>query len=289
MSGLVVVSDTHTDQFKQTFNNFSLNKILTDVTLVCDDKVKIEAHRIILCAGSSMFKEFFIDNPHSHPILYLKGVKQQHLQHILEYLYDGKTKLPQKDVNHFLNLAKDLEVLGLETEGESEDVQEQLEHQQNTKRNPNKCQDCSFQGLSVDSLEKHIEFVHKGYSSKSKLAETKDHETLKIDYDDSVTEKDQVLESSSLISWEGEHLYPPANKPKNPSIIWNFGGFRKHSTTGQLDKGVYVCSFCGRELSYCASTSNIMKHITRHHKNQIPLNQYKTEVTSVKLVLRDCD
>merc|ERR1712126_476725 len=159
MSGLLVVSDTYTDQFKQTFNNFSVNKILTDVTLVCDDKVKIEAHRIILCAGSAMFKEFFVDNPQSHPILYLRGVKQQHLKHILEYIYDGKTKIPQKDVNHFLDLAKakDLEVLGLETEGEAEDVQEEFENQETTLINPipNKCKECSFQGLTLDSLYKH--------------------------------------------------------------------------------------------------------------------------------------
>merc|ERR1712126_12920 len=268
MSGLLVVSDTYTDQFKQTFNNFSVNKILTDVTLVCDDKVKIEAHRIILCAGSSMFKEMFLDNPHSHPILFLKGVKQQHLRHILEYLYQGKTKIPQKDVNHFLDLAKDLEVLGLENEGETEDVQEALEHQENSLPTSisNKCQDCSFQGLTLDSLDKHIEFVHKE-DSQSKIKINTDLETLKMEYDAPVFEKDPV------ISWEGEQLFPPANISKNPSIVWNFGGFRKDSKTGKPDTRVFICSFCGRQLKYCGSTTNLMNHAISQHKNQVSLYQ----------------
>ena len=267
-----MVSDTHTDQFKQTFSNFSVNKILTDVTLVCDDKVKIEAHRIILCAGSAMFKEFFVDNPQSHPILYLRGVKQQHLKHILEYIYDGKTKIPQKDVNHFLDLAKDLEVLGLETEGESEDVQVEFENQENTLRNPNKCKDCSFQGLTLDSLDKHMELYHKRNASESKLIENTDIEMLQNEWisDTPMNEKDKFLDSTTFLSWEGELLYPPfKRKSKNPSMIWDYGGLRKPSTTGKLDIEVYVCSLCGVHIKYRHSTTGIIRHLKRHHENQV--------------------
>ena len=35
-------------------------------------------------------------------------------------------------------------------------------------------------------------------------------------------------EGSSFPTWQSETLYPPSTrKVKNPSLIWNFGGFNK--------------------------------------------------------------
>ena len=280
MSGLLVVSDSHTDQFKKTFTDFSSNKILTDVTLVCDDKVKIEAHRIILCAGSSMFKEFFIDNLHPHPMLYLKGVKHQILRHILEYLYEGKTKIPQKDVNSFLDLAKDLEVLGLESEGDPENSEEYINQLENSvmNHNQNKCQNCHFQGLTFHALQKHVAFMHKydnGNSSKPSFTDNQDLETLKIELDapDNATavdieEKDNENTSDEeLLTFEPQTVLSKGVK----SLIWKFFIFKGTLSKGALKDFVY-CKSCPREtkLAYCGgTTTSLWNHMKRHHEKEL--------------------
>ena len=116
MRALQLESDNLANQFIQTFAKFSQTNTLTDVTLVSDDRIRIEAHKIVLCAGSSMFQDFFVNNTHGHPLLYLRGIKHQELKSVLEFLYNGTTRIPQMEVDKFLEVAKELEVFGLESE-----------------------------------------------------------------------------------------------------------------------------------------------------------------------------
>ena len=55
----------------------------TDVTLVSDDKVQFQAHKCVLSACSPVLKNLLLNNPHSHPLIYLRGVKQKELNSIL--------------------------------------------------------------------------------------------------------------------------------------------------------------------------------------------------------------
>ena len=86
MNPLFISSDNHTSEWLKTFNEHFNQNNFTDVTLITDDHVKIEAHKLVLCSGSKMFEKFLMDNPHSHPMMYLKGIKEQELKPLLEYL-----------------------------------------------------------------------------------------------------------------------------------------------------------------------------------------------------------
>ena len=54
-----------------------------DVTLVSDDK---NAFKFVLGASSPVLKELLISNPHSHPTVYLKGIKKIELNSILQFI-----------------------------------------------------------------------------------------------------------------------------------------------------------------------------------------------------------
>jgi len=99
--------------------------------LITDDHVKIEAHKLILCSGSKMFEKFLVNNPHSHPMMFMKGIKEQELKPLLEYLYRGETKISNEIVFNFMKLAQDLEITGLHSENKSEDKVVDTEFQQN--------------------------------------------------------------------------------------------------------------------------------------------------------------
>jgi len=103
-----------------TYRDLVLEGNFADVTLVTDDQIQIPAHKIVLSGSSSVFKSIFLNNPHTHPLLYLRGVKQEELQSILQFIYLGQTKVDKDRVKEFFNTAKDFEIKGLETNSVNE-------------------------------------------------------------------------------------------------------------------------------------------------------------------------
>ena len=98
------------------------NHDLVDVTLLSQDSKKVLAHKVILSSGSVFFKEVLTNNCHPHPLIYLKGVDNEVLQAVVDFLYQGQVEVRQEVVQAFMATAKDLKVEGLhdvEEEGES--------------------------------------------------------------------------------------------------------------------------------------------------------------------------
>ena len=82
----------------------------TDVTLVSDDQIQFQAHQFILGACSPAMKNILLENSHSHPLIYLRGVMQEELRSILEFIYLGETRISQDRIGQFLNSTKDLQI-----------------------------------------------------------------------------------------------------------------------------------------------------------------------------------
>ena len=81
-----------------------------DVTLVCDELIPFQAHKIILSSCSTVLKCILLDNPHNHPLVFLPGVKKHHLRAVLEFAYHGEVVLPYDGIDQFLALVKNLEI-----------------------------------------------------------------------------------------------------------------------------------------------------------------------------------
>merc|ERR1712106_83794 len=94
------------------FRELREDKDFFDITLACDDE-QIQAHKVILSACSSFFRNVLRRNSHQHPLLYLKGVKFTDLQSVLNFMYHGEVNVAQEELNSFLAVAEDLKVKGL--------------------------------------------------------------------------------------------------------------------------------------------------------------------------------
>ena len=82
-----------------------------DVTLVCDDKKKLKAHRNILSACSPVFKNMLkIDQQSNHPVIYLRGIQHLQMEAILKFVYLGETSIHQDILTEFIQTAKLLEI-----------------------------------------------------------------------------------------------------------------------------------------------------------------------------------
>jgi len=95
--------------------NFNLKELLasdtfSDVTLVSDDKKLFSAHKFVLAACSPIMKDLIIKNPHTHPVIYLRGIKSLELNAILHFLYLGQTRFHRSRTDDFFEAGRELKI-----------------------------------------------------------------------------------------------------------------------------------------------------------------------------------
>ena len=66
---------------------------LTDVTLICEDKKQIRAHKNILGVSSNFFRDIFKSDKSSHQTIYLRGIKHSVMAPILQFVYLGEATM----------------------------------------------------------------------------------------------------------------------------------------------------------------------------------------------------
>ena len=81
-------------------NNF------TDVTLVCDDKRQLKAHKVVLSACSPVLQRIVNDGS----VLFVTGVEYEVMESILDFMYTGVLNCSHEKKNEFLNVAKNLQI-----------------------------------------------------------------------------------------------------------------------------------------------------------------------------------
>jgi len=108
------------DQFdtniRDYFRTLSENQRFFDVTLATDDGQQIQAHKIILSAGSNFFSDIFLKSNHSNMLIYLKGISSAQLEPIIDFMYKGEAFITQDELKQFLETGKELQVKGIQGE-----------------------------------------------------------------------------------------------------------------------------------------------------------------------------
>ncbi|KAJ8888022.1 hypothetical protein PR048_007507 [Dryococelus australis] len=95
-----------------SFHEFREREELVDMTLVARDG-SLQAHRLLLSAGSPYLQHLLEASPCDHPVLILGDVGHRELLGILEFMYRGEVQLAQADLGAFLQAAEMLQVKGL--------------------------------------------------------------------------------------------------------------------------------------------------------------------------------
>ena len=81
-----------------------------DVTLACEDGKTLEAHRIILCSSSRFFQKILKQNQHPHPFLYMRGLKSEEVENLLDFCYFGEASILQKILDSFMLFTEELQM-----------------------------------------------------------------------------------------------------------------------------------------------------------------------------------
>ena len=104
---------SYSEHVSGMLSHFLSSNLYADVTLVCADKTKLEAHRLVLSMCSNFFKDILSFETEGKLIIYLKGIDGQEMQSILQFMYIGETTFPQSRTSQFLKVASDFELKAL--------------------------------------------------------------------------------------------------------------------------------------------------------------------------------
>merc|ERR1719318_1501898 len=99
---------------RESFRKLREDQRLFDVTLATDDGHQIQAHKMILSAGSDFFNNIFMTTDHTNMLIYLKGVNRVELENVADFLYNGEASVAQEELSKFLETAQGLQVKGLQ-------------------------------------------------------------------------------------------------------------------------------------------------------------------------------
>jgi len=130
---------TYSDHLQDLLHNMRKMEYLTDVTLVCDDQKQFKAHKIVLSACSTVFKNIIDSLPLNSSVIYLRGIQHQEIDSILEFMYLGVATFYQERMNEFMNVAKNLKIKEISNIDEefNEDLLETAHHQNNDQEEAN--------------------------------------------------------------------------------------------------------------------------------------------------------
>ncbi|XP_075586507.1 uncharacterized protein LOC124490290 [Dermatophagoides farinae] len=110
-----VIRLNHQDRMSSAFESMLCDEMFCDVTIICNGQA-VKAHRVILAAASSYFKEIFQHIPFGFcPIVFLKNFTNEDLNNILEFIYKGILVIPSDRIQSLIDSAKSLGIVGLAT------------------------------------------------------------------------------------------------------------------------------------------------------------------------------
>merc|ERR1712129_167853 len=109
----------------RSFQDIRTSGEFLDVTLACENET-VEAHKVVISACSPFFRHVLATAKQAHPFIYLKGILHEDLVALLDYMYNGETKVAAEHVNRFIEAAQELKIKGLAFEEATEEKKESI-------------------------------------------------------------------------------------------------------------------------------------------------------------------
>ena len=241
----------YTQNIGSTFADLRAANDFSDVTLACEDGKQIQAHKIVLSAGSHFFKNILKNRKDLSPIVFMRGIKRHCLEAILDFLYLGEVNIMQDDLNEFLQIAEELQLKGLVTSSKTSEEQpiekstypEVGKEPKKVKYNVKK---------TLDILEVKHEYEGPGVIEEEPIEQSRQVVTLAETA--GLAQKMEEFIERSEGGWSCTVCGKQAKRRNN---------LMRHSET-HMDGLSYPCNECGKDFRCSA---NLKNHKYRSHKS----------------------
>lgn len=238
------------ENLTSTFSDLRNDEHLVDVTLACEDGTQIEAHKIVLTAGSHFFKSLLKTKRKDTPIIYMRGLKGSELSAIVDFLYHGEANIQQDELNNFLSLAEELELRGLEGGKEKSTKCDKIatRNHNNDETKPN----VTGESLDISGIAKlPIQEFSQDIISEDIYGHSK--QVVQMDPNDDLDQKMSELIQRTGETWACTVCGKQAANKNN---------LKKH-TQLHIQGLSYPCTYCGKDFR---CKNNLTTHIYRAHK-----------------------
>ena len=227
-----------------------------DVTLIGEGNVKIEAHKVILAASSYFFRDLLRQNPHPNPLLYMRGIKDDQMSSLVDFMYHGETNVAQDDLEDFLKVAQELQIKGLAGTEENELKNDQTVKPRKKLKIPMiipltpKEEDCIPEAINQTIVGK-----------RANTAENKDL----VAYDDRTetriaTTDVQLADTINSIMHNIDGIWSCSQCGKRERDKSNL---KKHIEAKHIEGVYHPCNQCGKQFR---SKNTLYKHTSTIHK-----------------------
>jgi len=165
--------NSYTDHLREMLQQMRSSEELTDVTLICDDKKQIKAHKNILGASSSKFKTIVNELPIANSVIYLRGINYEEMEAILEYIYLGAVTIQENKIEEFLETAKNLDLKEIGNRIEEQPFSTSPPENENIEETNSEQYREGPQNLEIRDISGNVDFQMK--------EETDDEEEIEIE------------------------------------------------------------------------------------------------------------
>ena len=252
----------------KVFHSLFEDEHLTDVTLVCEENAKIEAHKVILSSCSEFFAKILKQNPHPHPLVYLQGVRFKDLELLKQFMYLGSAKVHFDEIQSFMDLSQ--RFLNQHSEEVPSKALESVKQEE--------CDDTPLSAGTTNQWKTKTGEHEKGFLNINSQKGQATIETTVLAELSQFFPEDKPLAcekcdfkcaSKKLLS---KHMYNkhspvPCTEPGCDQVLRNKGILKEHINNKHLDKPKkYLCDECDYSSKWF---SCLQIHKRRHTGNLI--------------------
>ena len=211
-----------------------------DVTIACDDD-QVNAHKVILSAASPFFHNILKRNPHSHPLLYVKGTVKKDMLALLDFIYSGEAQVLQEDLDRFMALASTLQVKGL--------IGNRLEQQEEI---VNKYEEI---GEAID--RKDFQCLNNVEMENTDILLSVDIEAIKLE--------EKIEKENELVNFD--EIFESGNQ-NNSLYSCNMCDYKSNKSTNVKRHTTAIHEGIRYQCDQCDYTASVIADVKKHKRNE---------------------
>ena len=260
---------------------------LHDVTLVADDNKQVSAHRLVLSACSSYFKEVFENNAQfSHPLLCLNGVQSEDITNMLDYIYNGQVSIHPEHLDRFLEVAQRFQLEGLLQENQCEKIPTEKTTEVNNTEASASSQERSLVLRTDDQIQmpepstQEHDHISKDVTASSNILELEEKINEYLEKSGAgvdIVEIDDDLEEEEKQDEEDDEEDSDDDTDTEDDVELE----EKMNEYLEVSKdGIFKCTLCGKTSTMFKT---MMSHIEIYCYTKLKLNQKIATISDVPL------
>ena len=246
-----------------TFGSLRTEADFVDVTLACEDGQQVEAHKVVLAASSPFFQNLLRRSKHTHPLIYMRGVKSDDLLAIVDFIYHGETNIEQENLDAFLIIAEELKLKGLTGADKGSTEDENYIDPMEPVVQPKQFNESKITSMKTAPTDQQIE-SYSDYTDEENISDNKTLMLTKMVFSGDLQDLDEKIKSMWVLNKKGgQNIY-------KCQVCGKEGKFnsqiRDHIEANHIEGVSHTCTLCEKKFR---SRNSLRVHKYANHKTNM--------------------